>query len=259
MLSDDAHKGSEAGDQGQSEELELFQWAPGNSYFNDKFIILYEGIARANAAIALVNSLEGIDPGKQTQLAAEARFLRAHFHFDAWKMWKNVPYYTEEDTDFRKPNTEDIVPMLVSDFEFAAANLPATQSQLGRATSGAANAYLGKLHMYNNNFSAAKSSLDAVVNSGNYALSNCFNDIFSTQGENGPEMVFSIQASVNDGTTEGQNGNFGDRLNFPHGGSPFGCCGFHQPTQNLVNAHRVDESGLPVSYTHLTLPTTPYV
>ena len=246
VLSDDAHKGSEAGDQGQSEELELFQWAPGNSYFNDKFIILYEGIARANAAIALVNSLEGIDPGKQTQLAAEARFLRAHFHFDAWKMWKNVPYYTEEDTDFRKPNTEDIVPMLVSDFEFAAANLPATQSQLGRATSGAANAYLGKLHMYNNNFSAAKSSLDAVVNSGNYALSNCFNDIFSTQGENGPEMVFSIQASVNDGTTEGQNGNFGDRLNFPHGGSPFGCCGFHQPTQNLVNAHRVDESGLPL-------------
>ena len=246
VMSDDAHKGSEAGDQGQTEELELFQWSPGNSYFNDKFIILYEGVARANAAVALVKSVEGIDPGKQSQLEAEARFLRAHFHFDAWKMWKNVPYYTEEDTDFRKANTEDIVPRMIADFEFAASNLPATQSQVGRVTSGAANAYIGKIHMYNRDFSAAKSSLDAVVNSGVYALNNCFQDMWSTSGENGPEMVFSIQASVNDGTDQGENGNFGDRLNFPHGGSPFGCCGFHQPTQNLVNAHRVDDNGLPL-------------
>ena len=246
VMSDDAHKGSEAGDQGQTEELELFQWAPGNSYFNDKFVILYEGVARANAAVALVKSVEGIPADKKSALEAEARFLRAHFHFDAWKMWKNVPYYTEEDTDFRKPNTADIVPEMLADFEFAAANLPASQSQIGRVTSGAANAYIGKLHMFNRDFSAAKTALDQVVNSGVYSLNNCFNDMFSTAGENGPEMIFSVQASVNDGTSEGQNGNFGDRLNFPHGGSPFGCCGFHQTTQNLVNAHRVDDNGLPL-------------
>ena len=246
VMSDDAHKGSEAGDQGQTEELELFQWAPGNSYFNDKFIILYEGIARANAAVALVKSVEGIEANKKAQLEAEARFLRAHYHFDAWKMWKNIPYYTEDDVDFRKSNSEDIVPRMIEDFEFAAANLPATQGQVGRVTSGAANAYLGKVLIFNGDYSGAKSKLEAVVNSGNYALSDCFNDIFSTAGENGPEMVFSIQASVNDGTSEGQNGMFGDRLNFPHGGSPFGCCGFHQPTQNLVNAHRVDDNGLPL-------------
>ncbi len=246
VMSDDAHKGSEAGDQGQTEELELFQWAPGNTYFNDRFIILYEGIARANAAIALVKSVEGIDANKKALLEGEGRFLRAHYHFDAWKMWKNVPFYTEDDTDFRKANTEDIVPRIQADFEAAVASLPAVQSQVGRVTKGAAQAYLGKLHLYNQNFAAAKSSLDAVVNSGNYALNPCFHDIFSSGLENGPEMVFSIQASVNDGTSEGQNGNFGDRLNFPHGGSPFGCCGFHQPTQNLVNAHRVDDNGLPL-------------
>ncbi|MEL6924195.1 MAG: RagB/SusD family nutrient uptake outer membrane protein [Bacteroidota bacterium] len=246
VMSDDAHKGSEAGDQGQTEELELFQWAPGNSYFNDKFIILYEGIARANAAIALVKSVENLDPDKARQLEAEARFLRAHFHFDGWKLWKNIPYYTEEDTEFRKPNNEDIVPKIIADFEFAADALPATQGQVGRATSGAANAYLGRVYMFVNDYSNAKSKLDAVVNSGNYDLSPCFNDIFNIGSENGPEMVFSIQASVNDGTSEGQNGMFGDRLNFPHGGSPFGCCGFHQPTQNLVNAHRVDDNGLPL-------------
>ncbi len=246
VMSDDAHKGSEAGDQGQTEELELFQWAPGNSYFNDKFVILYEGIARTNAAIALLGNVEGIDAAKAVAAAGEGRFLRGHYHFEAWKMWKNVPYYTEEDTDFRKANTADILPNIIADFEAAAAALPASQGQIGRATKGAANAYLGKAQLYNQNFSAAKAALDQVVNSGQYDLSPCFHDIFSIGQENGPEMVFSIQASVNDGTSEGQNGMFGDRLNFPHGGSPFGCCGFHQPTQNLVNAHKVDENGLPL-------------
>ncbi len=246
VMSDDAHKGSEAGDQGQTEELELFQWAPGNQYWNDKFVILYEGIARSNAAIALVKSVEDIEAGKAAQLEAEARFLRGHYHFEAWKFWKNIPFYTEEDTDFRKPNDTDPMPQILADFEFASSNLPATQSQIGRATKGAADAYLGRIYMFLNDYSNAKTRLDAVVNSGLYDLSPCFKDMFSTTGENGSEMIFSIQASVNDGSSEGQNGNFGDRLNFPHAGSPFGCCGFHQPTQNFVNAHRVDENGLPL-------------
>ena len=58
-----------------------------------------------------------------------------------------------------------------------------------------------------------------------------------------------IQASANDGEPNGQNANCGDRLNFPHSGSPFGCCGFHQPSQNLVNFFRVDANGLPLALT----------
>jgi starch-binding outer membrane protein, SusD/RagB family len=70
--------------------------------------------------------------------------------------------------------------------------------------------------------------------------------MFTTAKENGTEMIFSIQASTNDGTGGGENGNFSDRLNYPHGG-PFGCCGFHQPSQNLVNAFKVDANGLPMA------------
>ncbi len=246
VMSDDAHKGSEAGDQGQSEEIELFTWQPGNSYFDDKFKILYEGVSRVNATINLMNSVEGLDAGFASKTLAEAQFLRAHFHFDAYKMWGNIPYYTEADVDFRKANDVAPLPLIIADLEAAAAALPLTQGQVGRATKGAAQAYLGKAKLYGKDFSGAKAALDAVVNSGVYSLSPCFKDIFSTAGENGSEHIFSIQASVNDGTSEGQNGNFGDRLNFPHGGSPFGCCGFHQPTQNFVNAHHVDENGLPL-------------
>src|SRR5205807_1024521 len=43
------------------------------------------------------------------------------------------------------------------------------------------------------------------------------------------------------------NSNYGERLNFPYV-DPF-CCGFHQPTQNLVNFFVVNDSGLPLAVT----------
>ncbi len=248
VTSDEAYKGSEPGDQLEIQQIELFQWAPGNGYFNVKFRALYEGIARSNATIKLMNSAEGITD--QGRIEGEARFLRGHYHFDAWKFWKNIPYYTEADEDFRKPNTDDVVPNIVADFQFAVDNLPEVQDAVGRATKGAAQAYLGKLHLYNGDYASAKAQFDAVVNGGRYALLPCYHDVFTQEGENGSEMIFAIQASVNDGTTEGQNGNFADRLNYPNGGGTFSCCGFHQPSQNLVNSHKVDANGLPMLTTY---------
>lgn len=248
VTSDDAYKGSESGDQLEIQQIELFQWAPGNAYFNIKFLALYEGVARSNATIKLMKKSEGIT--EQERIEAEARFLRAHYHFDAWKLWKNVPYYTEADEDFRKPNTADIVPNIVEDFQFAINNLPESQSAIGRATKGAAQAYLGKVLLYSGDFAKAKEQFDAVVNSGRYALLPCFHDVFTEANENGSEMLFSIQASVNDGTSEGQNGNFAERLRFPNGGGTFSCCGFQQPSQNLVNSHKVDANGLPFVTTY---------
>lgn len=248
VTSDEAYKGSEPGDQLEIQQVELYQWAPGNNYFNVKFRALYEGIARANATIKLMKKSENIE--EQERIEGEARFLRAHYHFDAWKLWKNVPYYTEADEDFRKPNTEDIIPHILEDFQYAVDNLPESQVAVGRSTKGAARAYLGKVLLYTGKYAEAKTQFDAVVNSGKYALLPCLHDVFTQEMENGSEMIFSIQASVNDGTSEGQNGNFADRLNHPNGGGTFSCCGFHQPSQNLVNSHKVDANGLPLISTY---------
>ena len=87
-----------------------------------------------------------------------------------------------------------------------------------------------------------RSSIDA---SSPYALEETFHNVFSQAHNNGPETILAYQASVNDGNGDGNNGNRNDRLNFPHSGSPFGCCGFHQPSQNLVNSFKVDANGLP--------------
>ncbi|HEY6109347.1 MAG TPA: RagB/SusD family nutrient uptake outer membrane protein, partial [Gemmatimonadales bacterium] len=64
---------------------------------------------------------------------------------------------------------------------------------------------------------------------------------------NGPETILAFQASVRDGEPSGWNSNWGERLNFPHSGSHFGCCGFHQPSFNLVNFFQVDAAGLPLA------------
>ena len=257
VTSDDTHKGSDPADNLEVELIEKFQWRPSLVDFEGKFIVLYDGIRRANETLTLIANNTDLDQGTRDRLRGEALFLRGHYHQEAWKMWKNVPYFDENERDFRKANDQDIFPMIVADFEQAAQLLPATQSEIGRATSGAANAMLGRLYMLNRDFANAKTALDKVTG---YELQDCYHDIFSLAGENGSEMIFSMQASVNDGDPNGDNGNFSQRLANPHGGSPLGCCGQHQPTQNLVNAYRVDGDGLPLmsnASNENPLPTEP--
>jgi starch-binding outer membrane protein, SusD/RagB family len=244
VASDDAYKGSEPGDQGEITEVELYNWLPSNTYFNYKFKALYEGIARSNSALKLAAKATDISATDQAAINGESRFLRGHYHFELWKLFGNVPYFDETAEEFRVPNDGQPTDKIIADFQSAADQLPEVQAAKGRANKFAAKAYLGKVYLYTNQYAKAKAELDAVVNSGKYALEPCFRNIFTVGKENGTEMIFSIQASANDGSGGGENGNFADRLNYPHGG-PFGCCGFHQPSQNLVNAFKVDANGLP--------------
>src|SRR5699024_8635581 len=76
-----------------------------------------------------------------------------------------------------------------------------------------------------------------------------YRDIFNPAMEDGsPESVFSIQMVANDGTGTIENANEGNMLNFPYN-SPFRCCGFFQPTQELVNSYQT-QNGLPMIDTH---------
>lgn len=257
VASDDAHKGSDASDIADITQIELYQWIPSNGLLDDYFQSRFEGVARVNATLALNNSSESIPAARQAEITAEGAFLRAHYHFELWKVFKNIPYYTEADEDFRKANDADILPNIIGDFETAVNGLPDNQAEVGRATKSAAQALLGKAQMHAGNYSAAKSALDAVVNSGRYALTDCFHDNFNAATDNNSESIFAVQFSVNDGDPGAANGNYGTRLGYPHSGSPFGCCGFNQPTQDLVDAFKTDASGLPLLDSEGILPENP--
>src|SRR5256714_657897 len=99
-------------------------------------------------------------------------------------------------------------------------------------------------------FVGALATFDTITTSGPYALETSFDHVWTGfQGlKNGKETIFAYEASSNDGEPNGQNANWGETLNFPHSGSPFGCCGFHQPSQNLANFYAVDgATGLPLA------------
>jgi starch-binding outer membrane protein, SusD/RagB family len=259
--SGDAYKGSTGADQPPINDLEGYHWASGNAeeYLNAKWSHVYEGVVRSNATLRLLKSVLAASPGEfstadANSIAGEAMFLRAHYHFEAYRFWGNIPYYLEDETDFRKPNATpaEVITALLADLDSAGKLLPATprNGQKGRVTSWAAKAYKGRVQVYAGQFAAAITTLSDVRLNGPYALETSFDRVWTgfANFTNGPETILAYQASANDGDPGGNNANQGERLNMPNGGH-FGCCGFNQPTQNLVNFYRVDAAGLPLSIT----------
>jgi hypothetical protein len=255
ITSGDAVKGTDAGDQPEQSFIEQFTWFAENTYFNGKWQHTYDGVARANEAILLSKNpdVKDMTDAEKTQVVAEARFLRGHYHFEGKKMWNMIPYidentYKRDDPNSTKvANDKDIWPNIEEDFKFAAANLPATQSQKGRATKWAAMAYLAKAYMFQKKYSLAKPLLlDILQNSGKKLVAE-YHDNYRNTTNNNSESIFEVQFSVNDGST-GNNGNAGDNLNWPYSATApgRGCCGFYQPSQNLVNAFKTSVDGLPL-------------
>ena len=249
VTSDDAYPGSQPNDQPSVERMNRYEFLPDDPYFRAKFQTSYAGIGKTNVSLRLINAATDLNEAVKKQLTGEAKFLRAHYHFDAYKMFINVPFIDENTTEYRQKNDVNIFPKIETDFKAAIDGLAEVSSvSSGRATKGAAQAYLAKAYMFVSKYAEAKPLLQAVIAAGKYSLVANFHDNFDAAKQNNPEMLFSYKASVNDGAGESANGNWGDRLNAPHGNAPVTqCCGFHQPSQNLVNAYKTDAAaGLPL-------------
>lgn len=257
VASDDAHKGSTDNDQTAIANIERYEVNSSTSYLNGKWIALYTGVQRANDVLRVMEKVTdgSISETEMPNLRAEAIFLRAVYHFEAVKLWRNVPYLDEtksyENGNFNVPNTTDVWPLLEADFQYAIDNLNDIQPQRGRANSWAAKAFLAKVYMFQHKFTQALPLLEDLIQNGvtasgqPYALVN-FYDNFNPATDNSAESVFAVQMSVKDGSAGSLNGRIGDILNFPYGG-PTTCCGFYQPSFSIVNSFKTDPvSGLPM-------------
>ncbi|MDE3234567.1 MAG: RagB/SusD family nutrient uptake outer membrane protein [Bacteroidota bacterium] len=280
VAADDAYKGSTPSDQGDILGLETYTANAANGYVAQKWATCYEGAQRANDVLRMLKIAKDVPTGNANEYAAEARFLRAHYHFELKKVFGNVPFVDETVSDTTAPSTlsnidgsgayVNIWPKIEADFAFAAANLPETQSQIGRANKWAAMAFLAKVYMFEGKYSQAKPLFDQLIASGKtagglkYALVP-YAQNFNPATKNSAESVFAVQMSVNDGSATAagaSNGNWGDNLNFPYNGGPGACCGFFNPSQSLANAYKTDANGLPVanynSGNDVSATTSPY-
>ena len=260
VASDDSYKGSDASDQPPINDIEAYHWSAPDAqdYLNEKWRLSYEGVVRANSTLRLLAAVQKASPTEISAedakgIAGEAIFLRAHYHFEAYRMWGNIPYYREDDNDYAKPNesSDQVIADLLKDLDSAIKLLPAEprNAQKGRATLWTAKAYKGRVQVYAGQWPAAVATLEDVVKNGPYKLETSFDRVWTgyKDRQDGPETIWAFQASSNDGEPDGNNANYGERLNFPYSGSHFGCCGFNQPTQNLVNFFKVDANGLPLA------------
>lgn len=246
-----ASKGSFGGDQPAIDQIVKFISNPSNGFYNSKWKAAYEGVSRTNKVLQVLVNVEDLTEAEKNNIAGQARFLRGHYYFELKKMFNMVPWIDETTEDVKQPNNVDIWPNIEADFQFAFENLPGTQPEFGRANKWAAGAYLGKTYLYQHKFSEASSIFTEVIGTGTnsagekYDLVPEFKDNFDAATENNAETVFDIQMVANDGTSSIANSNQGGMLNFPYN-SPFRCCGFYQPTQDLVNSYKTNAgSGLP--------------
>lgn len=266
LRSGDAYKGGagtgDMGEWGLFETFVLLRVDMGG--IDEKWYREYVAISRANNALGRLNNLtEEEFPKKQIRIA-EMRFLRAHYMFELKILFKNVPWVDETipaDEYINVSNVEytsaQMWEKIIEEFRFCVANLPENNIDLGRANKHWAKAYLAKALLYaayeqddkNNLTSINTAKLEEVVSLVNdlavkYSLATDFANNFLYETENGPESIFAIQCSRNDETIHGRL-DWSAMLNYPMN-SEYGCCGFHQPTQNLINSFKTDANGLPL-------------
>ena len=163
----------------------------------------YIGINRVNALLDLTNvESEAVEVYK-----AEAKFLRAYYHFELFRHFGPVPVVTSplapDEVGLARNTMSELMQQVVQDCQEAATALPIAPpaGQEGRATKGAALALMGKAYLYWADlkgddvslFDEAASAFQAVVDLGVYELMDDMQDLYGMNIRNTPESVFEIQ------------------------------------------------------------------
>ncbi|WP_192347528.1 RagB/SusD family nutrient uptake outer membrane protein [Algoriphagus sp. Y33] len=266
VRSDDAYKGG--GGRGDVNEIDRYEQYNltipdmGDAMAPRTWTNYYKAISRANFALKVINEIPLEDYPNKTIRQAELRFLRAHSHFMLKMLFKKIPIITEDLTQEEIAQVTNDVPnddlwnKIAEDFLYAYDNLPQFQDEAGRANKNAAAAYLAKLRLYQ---AYEQDDQHQVVNINRDRLEEVIRYADEVQGslepdygnnflngfDNGPESIWAVQFSINDGTVVSRV-SYVTGLNSPHGTDLYGCCGFHLASQNMVNAFKTTSEGLPL-------------
>lgn len=256
IMGEIASDNSEAGGESATDvigwqQINQMQHTPVNDQLRNLWNWNYAGINRANYIFEFQDKtdFEGRD-----QILAETAFLRAYYYFQLVKWFGGVPMPLDqrvlfgESSSYPRLSAEEVYAQIEADLTFASKNLPDVQSQVGRATRGAALALLGKVHLFQEDFAAAATALQSVINSNQYDLFSDYSELFLRANENSIESIFEIQYSNDQGAGFGclqcSEGNVMVGFNGIRGyEGPIYRSGFsfNIPTQELVDAFEVGD------------------
>lgn len=191
-------------------ELSTFTYTNGNPQFTTYWRLNYRGISNANQVIDKLPQVPAaaLNDADRAQIEAEARFLRAYYHMKLLLNWDQIyvrkKYITKEsDLSIPLSTRAEAWDFITSELKAAAAVLPAKQStdKTGRATSGAANSYLGFAYLTRAYEETAQKqaflneSLTALNKVQGYDLVKDYVSMFDGTAKNTRESIFELQFS----------------------------------------------------------------
>jgi len=179
-------------------EQDKLTWQPTSINLQDAWKRFYATIAYANIVLEHVNT-PSMTQANRDSYTGQAKFIRALMYFNLVRMYGGVPLILNEITSeeqaytYNRATAAVVYAQIEKDLTEAAVALPPsyTGSEIGRATSIAANALLGKVYMFQNKFPQAESTLATVVATAGLPLP--YDQIFGLGKDNNKDIIFSVQ------------------------------------------------------------------
>lgn len=195
-----------------------FNYTNGHIFLDVLWRTNYKGLNFANQVITKVGEMtpEQISDTEKRQIIGEATFLRGYYHFKLLSLFEQIIVRTEiispETLDKALSSRTEAWEIVISDFRAASEMLSPTVADvdLGRATKGAALAYLGKAYLYRagdpssaeaTDYKNAADAFKLVVDSQIYSLEPDFLSLFNGENENNGESIFELQFKSGDATS----------------------------------------------------------
>lgn len=253
MASDDAQKKwNPDGDQPWMDEIIAFRFTSNNGAFNGIWSFDYEGISRANQAIAYLTddaliSKVGMSPAARNTALGEVYFLRAYYYFDLTNNFGDVPLLLKPLTNFgeayevakRSPKAE-VLAQISGDLAKAKTMLPAgkfsSTTEKWRVSKGAVTALQAKIALYSEKWADVVPLVTELE--GTYSLNTNYFDSFDVSKEFADnEVIFAYDHQPG---------------KLPRNGN--GLCalldwGFLAPTANFISAFEANDPRLDYTVT----------
>ncbi len=179
-------------------DIDHFTEKPSNGILSSYWANFNNNVYRCNLLLDQIDGANFAENLKK-QYKGEAMFIRALNYFNMYRIWGGVPatkhvVSATEALKVARYSDEQMFDLIAGDLKEIVDNnyLPETYSSadMGRATSGAAKALLGKVYLTFHKWTEAKDILSQLI--GKYQLVSPIAQVFNVDNKNNNEIIFAV-------------------------------------------------------------------
>lgn len=179
-------------------DIDHFTEKPSNGILSSYWANFNNNVYRCNLLLDQIDGASFAENLKK-QYKGEAMFIRALNYFNMYRIWGGVPatkhvVSAAEALKVARYSDEQMFDLIAGDLKEIVDNnyLPETYSSadMGRATSGAAKALLGKVYLTFHKWTEAKDILSQLI--GKYQLVSPIAQVFNVDNKNNNEIIFAV-------------------------------------------------------------------